>query len=122
MRNSQRLPQLHRVYPLQLRFSIALVDYICLLHKNLMILRYELSMRSWLISVSRRMVETYEDLIRLHKAYLEVSDWEIDFASRHCRRILGPLPVVLWRYGFISLNQFEFLLEEYDRISSAHLS
>jgi hypothetical protein len=59
--------------------------------------------------------ESNEQTLKFIKEDLGLTQEEIDFARRHCQRNLGPLPVVLWRYGFITINQLEDLINESKR-------
>ncbi|MEM1308429.1 MAG: DUF2949 domain-containing protein [Cyanobacteria bacterium P01_D01_bin.71] len=47
------------------------------------------------------------NLIRFLQDELDVSQASINVALRHCEQDPGPLPMVLWQYGLISLEQLE---------------
>ena len=46
-------------------------------------------------------------LIRFLQNDLAVSQESINLALRHCEQDRGPLPMVLWQYGLITLEQLE---------------
>ncbi|MBE9013377.1 DUF2949 domain-containing protein [Pseudanabaenaceae cyanobacterium LEGE 13415] len=35
----------------------------------------------------------------------------IDFAVKHCQPELAPLPMVLWQYGLVTLNQLDQIFD-----------
>lgn len=47
------------------------------------------------------------NLIHFLQHDLAVSQDSINMALRHCEQDRGPLPMVLWQYGLISLEQLE---------------
>ncbi|MBE7380862.1 MAG: DUF2949 domain-containing protein [Leptolyngbya sp. SIO1E4] len=47
------------------------------------------------------------NLIRFLLDDLAVSQDSINMALRHCEQDPGPLPMVLWQYGLITLDQLE---------------
>jgi Protein of unknown function (DUF2949) len=47
---------------------------------------------------------------------LAVSEASIAIALRHCEQDPGPLPIVLWKYGLITLEQLDQI---YDWLESA---
>lgn len=47
------------------------------------------------------------DLISFLQQDLALSEEAINLALRHCEQDGGPLPMVLWQYGLISLKQLE---------------
>lgn len=55
-------------------------------------------------------------LIKFLQDELEVSQAAINMAVRHCEQDPGPLPIVLWQYGLISLAQLE---QVYDWLDDA---
>lgn len=55
-------------------------------------------------------------LIRFLQDELAVSQDSINMALRHCEQDPGPLPMVLWQYGFITLEQLEKI---YDWLEAA---
>lgn len=46
-------------------------------------------------------------LIQFLKDELLLSPSSIDLAVRYSEQDLGPLPMVLWRYGLVTLDQLE---------------
>ncbi|MBF2034033.1 MAG: DUF2949 domain-containing protein [Leptolyngbyaceae cyanobacterium T60_A2020_046] len=46
-------------------------------------------------------------LIQFLREELAVSQDSIEVALRHCEQDPGPLPMVLWQYGLITLEQLE---------------
>lgn len=50
-------------------------------------------------------------LIRYLKEELAISDDSIEFALRHCEQERGTLPMVLWRYGFVSIAQLDQIFD-----------
>ncbi|MEM9120563.1 MAG: DUF2949 domain-containing protein [Cyanobacteria bacterium P01_D01_bin.6] len=46
-------------------------------------------------------------LIQFLQEELDISQAAINMAVRHCEQDPGPLPMVLWQYGLISLEQLE---------------
>ncbi len=65
-------------------------------------------------------------LIQFLTAELAVSDKAITFALTRCQREYGPLQMILWRYGFISMEQlqqiFEWLAQSPPSVSSPSIS
>lgn len=55
-------------------------------------------------------------LIRFLRDDLAVSQDSINMALRHCEQDRGPLPMVLWQYGLITLEQLEKI---YDWLEAA---
>ncbi|MEM0979194.1 MAG: DUF2949 domain-containing protein [Cyanobacteria bacterium P01_H01_bin.58] len=55
-------------------------------------------------------------LIRFLQDDLAVSQDSINMALRHCEQDPGPLPIVLWQYGLITLEQLEKI---YDWLEAA---
>ncbi|BAS56715.1 hypothetical protein NIES2135_39690 [Leptolyngbya boryana NIES-2135] len=51
------------------------------------------------------------ELIDYLKDELAVSDDSIDLALRHCQQERGTLPMVLWRYGFVSIDQLNQIFD-----------
>jgi hypothetical protein len=51
--------------------------------------------------------ETNANLIQFLQKDLAVSQDSINMALRHCEQDPGPLPMVLWQYGLITLGQLE---------------
>ncbi|MEO1400910.1 MAG: DUF2949 domain-containing protein [Cyanobacteria bacterium J06635_1] len=54
-------------------------------------------------------------LVNFLREDLLISPASIETALRHCEKDPGPLPIVLWQYGFVSLNQ---LVQIYDWLES----
>ena len=46
-------------------------------------------------------------LIKFLQDELDISPAAINVAMRHYEQDPGPLPMVLWQYGLVSLNQLE---------------
>lgn len=46
-------------------------------------------------------------LVKFLQEDLKISQASIKMALRHCEQDPGPLPMVLWQYGLISLDQLE---------------
>lgn len=55
-------------------------------------------------------------LIRFLRDDLAISQDSINVALRHCEQDPGPLPMVLWQYGLITLEQLEKI---YDWLEAA---
>ncbi|GAP94385.1 DUF2949 domain-containing protein [Leptolyngbya sp. NIES-2104] len=50
-------------------------------------------------------------LIRYLKEELVLSEDLIELALRHCEQERGTLPMVLWRYGFVSIDQLNQIFD-----------
>jgi Protein of unknown function (DUF2949) len=50
---------------------------------------------------------SYSSLIRFLEEDLAISAASIDVAVRHSQQNPGPLPMILWQYGFVTLDQLE---------------
>lgn len=50
-------------------------------------------------------------LICYLKEELSVSEASIELALRHCEQERGTLPMVLWRYGFVSIDQLNQIFD-----------
>ncbi|MBW4513523.1 MAG: DUF2949 domain-containing protein [Scytonematopsis contorta HA4267-MV1] len=50
---------------------------------------------------------SYSSLIRFLEEDLAISSASIDVAVRHSQQNPGPLPMILWQYGFVTLDQLE---------------
>ncbi|MBE9013594.1 DUF2949 domain-containing protein [Pseudanabaenaceae cyanobacterium LEGE 13415] len=50
-------------------------------------------------------------LIRYLKEELAVPNDSIELALRHCEQERGTLPMVLWRYGFVSIDQLNQIFD-----------
>jgi len=49
----------------------------------------------------------HSGLIQFLQEELSISSSSIQVALRHCEQDPGPLPMVLWQYGLITLEQLE---------------
>ncbi|MFQ4142917.1 DUF2949 domain-containing protein [Chlorogloeopsis sp. ULAP02] len=58
----------------------------------------------------------YSQLIRFLQEDLAISTASIDVALRHSQQDPGPLPMILWQYGLITLEQLEQI---YDWLETA---
>ncbi|MDJ0707688.1 MAG: DUF2949 domain-containing protein [Leptolyngbyaceae cyanobacterium MO_188.B28] len=58
----------------------------------------------------------YSKLIYFLQEELSVSPSSINVALKHCEQDPGPLPMILWQYGLISLEQLEQI---YDWLEAA---
>lgn len=54
-------------------------------------------------------------LIRYLREELAVSEESIELALRHCEQERGTLPMVLWRYGFVSIDQLNQIFDWMER-------
>jgi Protein of unknown function (DUF2949) len=59
---------------------------------------------------------THSKLLNYLQEELAVSDASIAIALRHCEQDPGPLPIILWKYGLITLKQLDQI---YDWLESA---
>ncbi|HEY9760884.1 MAG TPA: DUF2949 domain-containing protein [Trichocoleus sp.] len=50
---------------------------------------------------------THTHLIRFLQEELSISTPSIELALRHIEQDPGPLPMILWQYGLITLEQLE---------------
>ncbi|MEM8603451.1 MAG: DUF2949 domain-containing protein [Cyanobacteria bacterium P01_H01_bin.121] len=50
-------------------------------------------------------------LVQFLKDELSLSPSSIDLALRYSEQDLGPLPMVLWRYGLVTLEQLELIYD-----------
>jgi len=50
-------------------------------------------------------------LIDFLQQELAISSTSIAMALRHCEQDPGPLPMILWQYGFVSLEQLEQIFD-----------
>jgi hypothetical protein len=60
---------------------------------------------------TERVERTDSELIRYLREELGVSEDSIELAIRHCRQEQGTLPMVLWRYGLVSIEQLNHLFD-----------
>lgn len=51
--------------------------------------------------------KTYSQLIHFLQEDLAIAPASIETALRRCERDLGPLPMILWQYGLITLEQLD---------------
>jgi hypothetical protein len=58
----------------------------------------------------------YTKFIRFLKEDLAISTASIDMATRYREQDAGPLPMILWQYGLITLDQLDQI---YDWLESA---
>jgi hypothetical protein len=52
-------------------------------------------------------ISNHSNLIQFLQEELSVSYSSIEVALRHSEQDPGPLPMILWQYGFITLEQLE---------------
>jgi hypothetical protein len=52
-------------------------------------------------------VATQDQLLRYLQEEMAISAASIAIALRHREQDPGPLPMILWKYGFISLQQLD---------------
>jgi len=53
----------------------------------------------------------YSQLLRFLEEELALSSSSINMALRHREQDPGPLPMILWNYGLITLDQLERIFE-----------
>lgn len=53
------------------------------------------------------MPTTYAKFLRFLKEELALSNDSIAIAQRHSQRNTDPLPMLLWQYGLVTLEQLE---------------
>jgi hypothetical protein len=51
------------------------------------------------------------DLIDYLREELAVPSASIELAMRHCEQERGTLPMLLWRYGFVSIDQLNQIFD-----------
>lgn len=54
---------------------------------------------------------TYSRLIQFLQDELAISSSSIAMALRHCEQDPGPLPMVLWKYGLITIEQLDRIFD-----------
>jgi len=54
---------------------------------------------------------TYVQFIKFLRDELALPAAAIAIAQRHCEADPGPLPMVLWHYGLITMDQLEQILD-----------
>lgn len=57
------------------------------------------------------MSSDYTKLIRFLQDELSVSPASIKLALQQCRADVGPLPMVLWQQGVLTLNQLDKIFD-----------
>jgi hypothetical protein len=50
-------------------------------------------------------------LVTFLQEELDISANSIAFALRHSQQNPGPLPMILWQYGFVSIEQLERIFD-----------
>lgn len=58
---------------------------------------------------------TNDKLIRFLQEELALSSSSIAIALRHSRQDPGPLPMILWQYGLVTLEQLERIFDWLER-------
>lgn len=53
----------------------------------------------------------YSRLIRFLQEDLAISKDSIAIAQRHVENNPGPLPMILWQYGLVTLEQLDLIFE-----------
>lgn len=54
---------------------------------------------------------SYARLVRFLQEDLALSASSIKFALKHCEQDTGPLPMVLWQYGLVTLEQLDQIFD-----------
>jgi len=54
---------------------------------------------------------TYAKFVRFLQDELAISSSSITIALRHSKQDPGPLPMILWQYGLITLEQLDRIFE-----------
>ena len=57
-----------------------------------------------------------QEMVRLLRHQFGLSESALELGLRQAQQELAPLPVVLWRYGLISLEQFDTLIAWQDQL------
>ncbi|MGJ3247904.1 MAG: DUF2949 domain-containing protein [Elainellaceae cyanobacterium] len=57
------------------------------------------------------MPATYSQLIQFLQDDLAISSSSIAIALKHSEQDLGPLPMVLWKYGLITIEQLDRIFD-----------
>ncbi|HEY9819087.1 MAG TPA: DUF2949 domain-containing protein [Candidatus Obscuribacterales bacterium] len=55
--------------------------------------------------------QTYTRLVQFLEEELSLSSSAISIALRHCEQDPGPLPMILWKYGLITLEQLDRIFD-----------
>ncbi|ERN41557.1 protein of unknown function (DUF2949) [Rubidibacter lacunae KORDI 51-2] len=58
---------------------------------------------------------TYERFLRFLQDELAIPDDAIATAERHVRLNPGPLPMILWQYGLVTLDQLDRIYDWLER-------
>ncbi len=58
-----------------------------------------------------KLYSNYGHLVKFLQEELALSPSSIDMALRHGEQNLGPLPMILWQYGLVSLEQLERIFD-----------
>jgi hypothetical protein len=61
-----------------------------------------------------KLYNNYPQLIRFLQEELAISPSSIEMAQRYCEQNVGPLPMILWQYGLVSLEQLERIFDWLD--------
>ena len=62
-----------------------------------------------------RMSIDNQELVDFLTQDLEVPLASLEVGRRNCRELSDPLPMVLWQYGLVSLNQLEQIFDWLER-------
>jgi hypothetical protein len=57
--------------------------------------------------IQNRAAGRHANLIEFLRDDLALSQDSINMALRHCEQDPGPLPMILWQYGLVTLEQLE---------------
>jgi len=52
-------------------------------------------------------ISNHANLIRFLQEELSIAPAFIQVALKHCEQDPGPLPMILWQYGLVTLEQLE---------------
>jgi len=52
-------------------------------------------------------ISNHANLIRFLQEELSIAPASIQVALKHCEQDPGPLPMILWQYGLVTLEQLE---------------
>jgi hypothetical protein len=55
--------------------------------------------------------QTYGQLVQFLEEDLMLSSSAIAMALRHCEQDPGPLPMILWKYGLITIEQLDRIFD-----------
>ncbi|MEG3439040.1 DUF2949 domain-containing protein [Pannus brasiliensis CCIBt3594] len=67
-------------------------------------------------------METNSNLLQFLQEELAIGRDDLNLALHKRQRSSDPLPMLLWQYGLISLNQLQSILDWLDRQDSKELS